>query len=212
MLPRACFWHAACPLPFPLDLQGRAMSESVQIQDPAGLPVPPRSAIWDLGFRPFFLLARPSLRVVDQCVGAAVRRLAGHAIPLGPAVACPRDGVRLCARRDGRLSVDGRSQLVEPAHADRPLAGRTCGAVGRRPRSGTDAVRHCRHSGQYRFPLAQPPLSRCRWSPAAIGATTSGRPAVLLAAASAIVHLSQLGVLQLPDSSASRSGSMSSCS
>ena len=97
-------------------------------------------ALWNLGFRPFYLLASifaalSILLWICQYTGhlpAAYLRESG--------LARPRNAVRLHAGRGGGVSLHCRSHLDRQADADRCGADGACGALGRRPRAGPDAL------------------------------------------------------------------------
>ena len=104
-------------------------------------PARPSFALWNLGFRPFYLLAAHFCRAVDSAVDLPIRGRSSRRFRARSDLARPRDAVWLHARRHRRLPFHRGSQLDRTADAVRRRAGRVCAAVDRRQSPGADALR-----------------------------------------------------------------------
>jgi uncharacterized protein involved in response to NO len=182
----------------PCHPQGGAVSETVQIQEPAGLPALPRSAIWDLGFRPFFLLASAFAAL---SIGAWALQYAGWLDT--PYLSGPLWHAHemlfgfVLAVMVGFLLTAGRNWSNQPTPTGISLAALAALWVAARvlvltPFGIAAAV------ANIAFPLA---AATALALPLVAGGNRRNYflvgLLVLLAAASALVHLSQLGVLRL---------------
>ena len=186
----------------------------MQIQEPGGHPGAPRIAVWDLGFRPFFLLASAFAALSISIWALQYAGWLDKPYLSGPMWHAHEMLFGFVLAVMVGFLLDRGSQLVEPADPDRRSAGRARGPVGRRPRSRADAVRRCGRGRQYRLSTGGSHRAR-----GAVGRRR--QPTQLFPGWSADPARGGCGdrppqparmSCSCPGSSASRSGSMSCCS